>query len=61
MTGKEKVKLLKRKGWKLDRICGSHHILIKEGMWPLSVPVHGDRDLPKGTEAAILKQAGIKR
>jgi predicted RNA binding protein YcfA (HicA-like mRNA interferase family) len=30
MTGKEFIKLLKKEGWKLDRINGSHHIMIKE-------------------------------
>ena len=40
MTGKEMVKLLKRNGWELDRISGSHHILVK-GQKTLSVPVHG--------------------
>jgi len=29
MTGKEMVKLLKEHGWEVDRISGSHHIMIK--------------------------------
>jgi len=32
MTGKELVKLLKKDGWTLDRIKGSHHIMIKGTM-----------------------------
>jgi predicted RNA binding protein YcfA (HicA-like mRNA interferase family) len=59
MTGKQLVKLLESNGWTLDRIKGSHHILKKGGA-AISVPVHGNTDLKKGTEAAILKQAGLK-
>ena len=60
MTGKELVKLLKKKGWVLDRITGSHHIMIKEGKRAVPVPVHGKRDLPKGLLNAIIKQTGIR-
>ncbi len=59
MTGKELIKQLKTKGWKLDRISGSHHILIK-GDKTLSVPVHGNKDLPKGLLNALLKNGGLK-
>jgi predicted RNA binding protein YcfA (HicA-like mRNA interferase family) len=59
VTGKELLRLLKENGWVLDRIKGSHHIMIK-GNKTLSVPVHGNRDLPKGTLNAILKEAGLK-
>ena len=58
MKDKELVKLLQNNGWSLDRIHGSHYILVK-GNKNLSVPVHG-RDMKKGLETAILKQAGIK-
>ncbi len=58
MTGKGRVKLLKKKKWVLDRIAGSHHIMIKEGK--RAVPVLGNKDLPKGLLNAILKQTGIK-
>ena len=58
MKDKELVKLLQNNGWSLDRIHGSHYILVK-GKQTLSVPVHG-RDMKKGLETAILKQAGIQ-
>jgi predicted RNA binding protein YcfA (HicA-like mRNA interferase family) len=29
MNGKELIKILKENGWILDRVNGSHHILIK--------------------------------
>lgn len=60
MTGKELVKLLKKSGWVLDRVAGSHYIMIKEGRRSVPVPVHGKKDLPKGLVRAIKKQVGIK-
>jgi predicted RNA binding protein YcfA (HicA-like mRNA interferase family) len=59
MTGKELVNKLIKNGWVLDRIRGSHHIMTK-GNRTLTVPVHGNRDLPKGLERAVLKQGGLK-
>ncbi|MCL2399971.1 MAG: type II toxin-antitoxin system HicA family toxin [Defluviitaleaceae bacterium] len=60
MTGKELVNRLKRNGWKLDRVHGSHHIMIKEGYLPATVPVHGNKDIPKGTLNQLLKDTGLK-
>lgn len=59
MTGKEVLELLKRNGWKLNRITGSHHVMIKNGR-SIAVPLHGNRDLPPGTLNKILKDAGLK-
>ena len=61
MTGKELVKLLKAEGWILDRVSGSHHIMIKEGRRSIPIPVHGKKDILIGLKNKILKQAGIKR
>ena len=60
MTGRDIVKIMKRNGWILDRISGSHHVMVKEGLRGIPVPVHGKKDIPKGLAGAILKQAGIK-
>lgn len=59
MTGKELLKLLLQNGWTLDRIHGSHHVLIK-GSETVTVPVHGNKPLKPGLLNAILKQAGLK-
>jgi predicted RNA binding protein YcfA (HicA-like mRNA interferase family) len=59
MTGKQMIKLLRKHGWEVDRISGSHHIMIK-GRKTLSVPVHGNKDLKKGLQQALLKEGGIK-
>ena len=58
MNGKEVIKLLKKEGWKLSRVHGSHHIMEKEEKI-VSVPVH-NKDLPKGTLSSIMKKAGLK-
>jgi predicted RNA binding protein YcfA (HicA-like mRNA interferase family) len=60
MTGKQLKKQLEDNGWLLDRISGSHHIMIKEGRRSIPIHIHGSGDLPKGLISAILKQAGIK-
>lgn len=59
MSGKQLIKLLKGKGWILDRIEGSHHIMVK-GNKTLSVPVHKSKDLGKGLLHALMKQGGLK-
>ena len=62
VSGKEVVRALKQLGFNLDRIEGSHHIMVKD-RHPRSVPVpvHGSKPLPKGTLASVLRMAGITR
>ncbi|MDO9548014.1 MAG: type II toxin-antitoxin system HicA family toxin [Candidatus Marinimicrobia bacterium] len=59
MNGKELAKILKKNGWVLDHIKGSHHIFIKENKRAIPIPIHGNKDLPKGLVSAILRQAEI--
>jgi len=59
MNGKDCVKLLKKHGWIVDRIQGSHHIMLKNGI-SIPIPVHGSADLAPGTLHSILKKAGLK-
>ena len=58
MSGKELVILLKKNGWTEIRIQGSHHIMEKNGNVE-TVPVHGNKDLPKGLLTSILKRTGL--
>lgn len=62
MSAKEVIKLMEEHGWFEVRQNGSHkifqHLTIKKS---ITVPFHGNKDLPKGTLNAILKQAGIKK
>jgi predicted RNA binding protein YcfA (HicA-like mRNA interferase family) len=60
ISDKALCKILERNGWKLKRITGSHHIYTKEGVDAiLCVPVHSNRDLPKGTLKSIMKDTEL--
>jgi predicted RNA binding protein YcfA (HicA-like mRNA interferase family) len=60
VSGREMCKILERKGWRLDRIKGSHHIYMSpDGRSAIPVPVHGNRTLPTGTQHGIMRQAGL--
>lgn len=53
MTAKEVIAELRRNGWVLDRIRGSHHIFLKNGI-ALTVPFH--KNIKKGLLEDIKKQ-----
>jgi len=60
ISGKRLCKILERKGWQLKRVTGSHHIYVKQGVDViLSIPVHSNRDLPRGTLKSIMTDAGL--
>lgn len=58
MNGREVIRRLKAAGWEVNRVRGSHTILLKDGLM-VPVPVHGSRDIPPGTLAAIARQTGV--
>ncbi|GAB4026998.1 type II toxin-antitoxin system HicA family toxin [Spirosoma gilvum] len=59
---KRLISLLEERGWQLQRIKGNHHIYFNNELnRTIPVPVHGNRDMAKGTFYTILKQAGIDR
>ena len=39
-------KMIEGKGYKLDRIAGSHHIFVKKGAPAMSIPVHKGKVKP---------------
>ena len=60
LNGKQIIRVLERLGFEVVSE-GSHHILRKPGHSTIVVvPVHGSRDVPKGTFQSILRQAGLK-
>ena len=60
VSGKALCKIVERYGWQLKRTTSSHQIYAKEGYSTiLSIPVHGNRDLPIGTLKGLLKDAGL--
>ena len=60
MKSADLIKLIKKEGWLLVRTRGSHHHFkhpTKKGI--VTVP-HPKKNIPKGTVAMIIKQAGLK-
>ena len=58
MRDKDVLKLLKKNGWRLIRINGSHHVL-QRGEQTITVPIHG-KDVPIGLLNRILKETGLR-
>lgn len=59
---KHLIDLLEERGWELQRIKGSHRVYFHNELnRTIPVPMHGNRDMAKGTFYSILKQAGIDR
>lgn len=59
---KKIIYLLEQKGYILKRVSGSHQIYFnQETKKTVVVPVHGNKDIPKGTFMSIIKQAGISK
>lgn len=54
------IQKLRRLGYE-GPFGGGRHVFMRhpESRIKISVPVHGGRDIPVGTLAAIIKQAGI--
>lgn len=60
VTSKKLIKVLKKKGFYLDHVTGSHHIFYHpDSKLRASVPVHKGKDLGKGITISILKDADI--
>ena len=60
VNGSQLVKILIKSGFVLNRISGSHHILINpQKQITVSIPVHKGRTLGKGITMSIIKDAGL--
>lgn len=60
-TGKELIKLATKNGWEVIRVNGSHHRLRnKKTNQKITISVHSNKDIPIGTEKAIMKKLGLK-
>ena len=59
MSSADLIRQLKKAGWRLERVRGSHHVFTHpEHGSHVTVP-YPKKDLGKGLVAAIFKQAGI--
>ena len=61
VNGKRAIQALTRTGFVVNRIVGSHHVLVYPGdpTRTVTVPVHAGRDLKPGTLRSIIRQAGL--
>lgn len=60
VPGPEAIRAFERAGFTLDRISGSHHVMTKPGHhFTLSVPVHGNKPVKKGTLRSLVRDAGL--
>jgi predicted RNA binding protein YcfA (HicA-like mRNA interferase family) len=56
------IKILEQYGFIFKRSKGSHQLYFNPDTYKtVIVPVHGGKDMKKGTFLAILKQAGIDK
>ncbi|MGD0139543.1 MAG: type II toxin-antitoxin system HicA family toxin [Tepidisphaeraceae bacterium] len=64
MKYREVIKLLEANGWRFDRMGRGGHMIYRHPTRQGPVVVAGggklNRDVPKGTENAIRRQAGLK-
>lgn len=58
LSGKQMVRFLQRRGFRVVRVRGSHHFL-ERGDRRTSVPVHGNRPLKVGTLRSILRDLDL--
>lgn len=60
VTGKDFAKAVTRKGWRLSRIKGSHHVYVMDGRRErIVIPIHGSQPLKVGLLKALMKIAEI--
>ena len=59
ISGKRVVKAFERLGFFVERVNGSHHVMKMEGnRYKLSVPVHGNSDIKRGTLKGLIAASG---
>jgi predicted RNA binding protein YcfA (HicA-like mRNA interferase family) len=60
VSGRDFARLVERRGWRLLRVSGSHHIYGKAGsVVRLFIPIHGSRPLKIGLLRHLAKLAEI--
>jgi predicted RNA binding protein YcfA (HicA-like mRNA interferase family) len=59
VTGREVVAALRRGGFELSHVQGSHHYFRRAGGRLVVVPVHAAETIPPGTLKSILRSAGL--
>ena len=60
VTAVRLAKAISRKGWKLARVKGSHHVYIMDGRQErIVIPFHGTKPLKIGLLKSLMNIAGL--
>jgi predicted RNA binding protein YcfA (HicA-like mRNA interferase family) len=61
LNGRQVIRALSHAGFVVDRVVGSHQVMVLRGdaTRAVTVPVHASRDLKPGTLRSIIRQAGL--
>ena len=59
VKSRELHKLIRKNGWELLRVSGSHYIYEKDGQ-TYPVPYHGTKEMGRGIETKIKKEMNLK-
>lgn len=59
VSGKDVVKILEKAGFSMVRQVGSHCQMRHADGRRATIPIHGNRDMPRGTLKAILRDIEI--
>jgi predicted RNA binding protein YcfA (HicA-like mRNA interferase family) len=60
VSGKELARAVQKKGWRLARIKGSHHIFVMAGRRErIVIPIHGNSPLKIGLLKSLMKIAEL--
>ena len=61
MSGQDLAGIVQKRGWRLARIHGSHHIFTMPNRRErLVIPMHGNRPLKVGLLRSLMKIAGLE-
>ncbi len=60
ITGYEAIAAFEKAGYEVVRVKGSHHNMSRKGhRFVLTVPVHKNRNIRKGTLRSLIRDAGM--
>ena len=59
VSGKQVVRAQEQIGYAVTRTHGSHHFMALDGKRSVSIPVHANRDIARGTLRSILADVGL--
>lgn len=60
VSGNELARAIQRKGWRLSRIKGSHHVFVMQGRRErIVIPIHGNHPLKIGLLKSLMKIAEL--